>query len=174
MDFLIRILRVDSRKIDLNYERVGKSFEKIFSQAMIEIFKTDFTGGDFKATENFEGTGDAARDYEFFAVRSLAKEFNGEGFVSPQSKDGGIDGYIICNEQREVILVQAKYHSNKVGFAAATQYLGTLKFWQAEFAKKFEYSITKMIIVAPNDFSIEAKRVSNVFLKELFLKTLTV
>lgn len=170
IDFCINLVG-DSSKINPEYENVRKTFESVFSKGMQEVFKTDFDVGSFQEASSFKETGDKPRDYEFFVVNTLADEYFGKGYVTSQSRDGGIDGYVICRDTKEIILVQSKYYSKKVGFGEATQYLGTLKFWQSEFASKFEFPITKMIIAGPNDFSIEAKRVSKSFQDELVLKT---
>jgi hypothetical protein len=171
LDFIIKLI-ANPDNISPEYENIKKSFENVLSMGMKELFKTDFDVQEFEEAQNFKETGDKPRDYEYFTVNKISKEYNGKGFVTSQSRDGGIDGYIICNDSKEIILVQSKYYSKKVGFGETTQYLGTLLYWQKEFASKFEFPITKMIIVGPNDFSIEAKRVSDAFNSELVLKTL--
>ena len=173
IDFLEKGRGKKSNHTNFDYDSMKENFEDILSSILEELFEKNINIENFKTAKGYEKTGDEPRDYEFFAVDKLAKKFSGEGFVTSKSCDLGIDGYIVCKDSQEIILVQAKHYSKKVGFPEATQYLGTLKFWQKEFQSKFPFPISKMVIAAPNDFSVEAKRVSKSFSEELVLMAIT-
>lgn len=171
LDFIIDFL-TNKKKESFDYQTAKETFNTIFENALADIFKSNISFEKVSSANTFQESNDKARDYEFHTVSQIAQEMNGEGFVTSQSKDFGIDGYVINKINKEVIIIQSKYYSNKVGFGDATKYLGTLKYWQKRFSRNFEYPIIKIIVCCPLSFSIEAKELAKLFPDEIELRSI--
>lgn len=170
LDYLIRQISIILKR-EPTPEEIGKLFESTLAFIIKSLFGSDINLAD--ASQPIQADGGDPRSYEHHAVRVTAERFGGVGFVTRYAVDGGIDGYVICESKKEVILVQAKCVTGKVGFAQATQYLGTLRYWQVALAHKFAYPVKKMVLACKTDFSIEAKKVAEAFPDELVLETIT-
>lgn len=169
LDFAIRQLS-SIVKNEPNQDIIAKAFEELLSQSIIATFGKEYGLGQRADDIKRDAERPNARDFEAIAVLFLAKKYNGVGYVTSYSSDGGIDGYIISEANKEVVLIQAKHFQNKVGFPEATQYLGTFFYWKKQFDSKFQYPISKMVLACSTDFSIEAKKVANAFSEVLVLE----
>ncbi|MBF0611311.1 MAG: restriction endonuclease [Magnetococcales bacterium] len=171
LDYVIRQLSgLLNMKDEPSQDAVAKVFEDILSSTINSIFGKEYGPESGKLLDNIEPGKENARSFELTAVSFLAEKYDGVGYVTRYSTDGGIDGYIIIEPRQEVMLVQAKHYQSKVGFPEATQYLGTFFYWKQQFESKFPYPISKMILVCSSDFSIEAKRVADAFSDVLILE----
>jgi hypothetical protein len=145
-------------------EAVGKVFEEVLNATIRAIFGKDH---DIGLAQKVEGvTADQSMDprkFELLAASILAKKYGGIGYVTQYSSDGGIDGYIVCESRKEVLLIQAKHYAGKVGYPELTQCLGTVTYWKKALESKFPYPISKMLVASSTDFSIEAKKVAATF-----------
>lgn len=171
LDFMIRQLS-SYTKTEPSQEVIAKAFEEALSQGIIATFGKVFgtESGERADGIKVDAEKNDAKTFEVTAVLYLAKKYNGVGCVTRQGSDGGVDGYIFSEANKEVILVQAKHFKNKVGFPDATQYLGTFFYWKKQLESTYPYPISKMILACSTDFSIEAKKVAQAFPDVLVLE----
>jgi len=170
LDYLIKQLSLMARN-QPSSDEVSKVFEVILSETIKALFGKVHDPTSAERVEGASATDSIdPRSYELLAVSTLAKKYDGVGHVTRYSVDGGIDGYIIREKEKEVILVQAKLYSGKIGFQDVTQYLGTYFYWKKALESKFPYPISKMALACSTDYSIEAKKVAECFPDQIVLE----
>lgn len=162
LDYVIKQLSVVIRN-EPSPDAVSKLFEEILNAGLKTVFGKNHDSSNATRIDGEFSNPFTPRDYELYAVAELAKKYNGTGYVTQYSADGGIDGYIVCEATKEVLLVQAKLYNCKVGFPEVTQYLGTFFYWKKSLEKNFPYPISKMVLACTTDYSIEAKKVADAF-----------
>lgn len=170
LDYVIKQLSIISKN-QPSPETVSRVFEEVLNTMIKSVFGRDHDiNSAVRAQESAKTDETDPRSFETIAVAALAKKYGGVGYVTRYSSDGGIDGYIICEAKKEVLLVQAKLYKGKIGFPEATQYLGTYFYWKRALESKFPYPISKMVLACSTDYSIEAKKVADAFADQLILE----
>jgi hypothetical protein len=85
------------------------------------------------------------RKFEILSTMLIEREYNGEGYVTIQSGDHGIDGVVISNKEK--ILIQAKQFKNKVGNQARNDLIGGKDVYENALGVKFD----KLILITTSD-----------------------
>lgn len=170
LDYLIKQLSLIVRN-QPSPDAVSKVFEEVLNATIKSVFGKDHDVGSAERVDEPSTTEKIdPRGFETLAVSALARKFGGVGYLTRYSSDGGIDGYIVCEASKEVILVQAKHYSGKVGFPEVTQYLGTYFYWKKVLEPKFPYPISRMALACSTDYSIEARKVADAFKDQIVLE----